>query len=125
MAISGLKTIVIGKFGPFSSPDFVHTIKDRFFAAKVNPEVPKSRQLAPVSMDAIKKAVFEAYGVTEDALAASARGVANDPRDIAIYLARTLKGDSLEQIGDHFDIEKKYSTVGNAIARVQRKSRTI
>jgi len=58
-------------------------------------------------------------GVTEGATASSARGVTNDPRDISIYLVRTLKGDSLEQIGKHFQIEK-YSTVGSAIAREKK-----
>jgi REP element-mobilizing transposase RayT len=100
--------------------DFVQTIKDRFFAAKLNPEVPESRQLAPVTMETIRQAVCETYGISEDALAASARGVTNNPRDISIFLARTLKGDSLKQIGEHFDIEK-YSTVGSAIARVKKK----
>jgi hypothetical protein len=100
--------------------EFVQTIKDRFFAAKLNPEVPESRHLAPVTMEAIKEAVCEAYGINEDALAASARGVTNDPRDISIYLARTIKGDSLKQIGEDFGVEK-YSTVGSAIARVKAK----
>jgi REP element-mobilizing transposase RayT len=100
--------------------EFVQTIKDRFFAAKLSPEVPESRQLTPVTMEAIKTAVCEVYGITEDTLALSARGTTNDPRDIAIYLARTLKGDSLTQIGEHFKI-KKYSTVGSAIARVKKR----
>ena len=101
--------------------DFVQSIKDRFFAAKLSPEVPESRQLAPITMDAIKAAVCEAYAVTEDALAASARGTTNDPRDICIYLARTLKGDSLKEIGVRFNIEK-YSTVASAVARVKGKA---
>lgn len=100
--------------------EFVQAIKDRFFAAKLSPEVPESRQLAPVTMEAIKKAVCEAHGVTEDTLAKCARGIANDPRDISIYLARTLKGDSLKHIGEHFNIEK-YSTVASAVARVKGK----
>jgi len=100
--------------------DFVQSIKDRFFAAKLSPEVPESRQLAPITMEAIKGAVCEAYAVTEDALASSARGITNDPRDICIYLARTLKGDSLKQIGERFNIEK-YSTVASAIARAKGK----
>ncbi|MDY0227888.1 MAG: transposase [Desulfomicrobium apsheronum] len=100
--------------------DFVQTIKDRFFVAKLSPEVPESRQLAPVTIEAIKKAVCEAHGVTENVLASSVRGITNDPRDISIYLSRILKGDSLKQIGEHFKIEK-YSTVASAIARVKRK----
>jgi chromosomal replication initiation ATPase DnaA len=53
-------------------------------------------------------------------LAASARGVTNTPRDISIYLARALRGDSLKHIGEYFEIEK-YSTVASAIARVKSK----
>ena len=103
--------------------DFVQSIKDRFFAAKLSPEVPESRQLSPVTMEAIKEAVSEAYGIAQDALNSSARGITNDPRDISIYLARALKGDSLKQIGEHFGIEK-YSTVASAIARAKGKIET-
>ncbi len=71
-------------------------------------------------MEAITEAVCAAHGVTDDSLDASVRGVTNDPRDISIYLARKLKGDSLKHIGEHFNIEK-YSTVASAIARVKGK----
>jgi REP element-mobilizing transposase RayT len=99
---------------------FVQAIKARFFASKLSPEVPESRLLAPVSMDRIKHAVCEAFDVSADALAQTARGSTNDPRDISIYLARTLTGASLKHIGGHFDIEK-YSTVGSAVSRVKTK----
>ena len=100
--------------------EFVQSIKDRFFAAKLSEEVPESRQLSPITMDAVKEAVCKAFDVTEKELGSSARGITNDPRDIAIYLARALKGDSLKQIGEYFKIEK-YSTVASAIARVKGK----
>jgi REP element-mobilizing transposase RayT len=98
--------------------EFVQTIKNRFFSAKLSPEVPESRQLAPVTTEAIKEAVCNAFGVTEETLGSSARGITNTPRDISIYLARVMKGESLKQIGEHFEIEK-YSTVASAIARVK------
>lgn len=100
--------------------EFVQTIKDRFFASKLSTEIPESKQLTPVTMESIKETVCRAYGITEDALAASARGVTNTPRDISIYLARALRGDSLKHIGEYFEI-KKYSTVASAIARVKTK----
>jgi REP element-mobilizing transposase RayT len=100
--------------------EFVQTIKDRFFTSKLSTEIPESKQLTPVTMEAIRENVCQAYGITEDALAASARGVTNTPRDISIYLARALRGDSLKHIGEYFEIEK-YSTVASAIARVKSK----
>ena len=98
--------------------EFVQTIKDRFFASKLSVEVPESRQLSPVTMEAIKEAVCNAFSITDDTLGSSARGITNTPRDISIYLARAMKGESLKQIGEHFEIEK-YSTVASAIARVK------
>jgi chromosomal replication initiation ATPase DnaA len=56
--------------------------------------------------------------VPPESLASSARGVTNEARDIAIYLARSLRGDSLNVIGAYFGIEK-YSTVGSAVSRVR------
>jgi len=100
--------------------EFVQTIKDRFFTSKLSTEIPESKQLAPVTMETIKEAVCQTYGITEDALAASARGVTNTPRDITIYLARTLRGDSLKHLGEYFEIEK-YSTVASAIARAKTR----
>jgi REP element-mobilizing transposase RayT len=100
------------------SQKFVQSIKDRFFASKLSAEVPQSRSLAPVSMESIVSAVCSVCGVPPESLASSARGVTNEARDIAIYLARSLRGDSLNVIGAYFGIEK-YSTVGSAVSRVR------
>ena len=102
------------------TPEFVQAIKDRFFASKLSPEVPESRLLAPVSLEAVTAAVCEFYGVGEEDLATSGRGVGNEARDMAMYLARTLTGASLGAIGRHFNTDK-YSTVGSAIARAKAR----
>lgn len=102
------------------SRKFVQSIKDRFFASKLSSEVPQSRTLAPVSMESIVRAVCAACGVPAESLESSARGVTNEARDIAIYLARSLRGDSLNAIGAYFGIEK-YSTVGSAVSRVRAR----
>jgi len=81
------------------SQKFVQSIKDRFFASKLSAEVPQSRTLAPVSMEAVVRAVCVFCEVNADSLAFSARGVTNEARDIAIYLARSYRGDSLNSIG--------------------------
>lgn len=100
--------------------EFVQSIKDRFFASKLSPEVPESRLLAPVSLEAVTAAVCEFYGVGAEELDTSVRGVVNEARDMAMYLARTLTGASLRAIGEHFKTDK-YSTVGSAIARAKAK----
>ena len=103
------------------SQKFVQSIKDRFFASKLSAEVPQSRSLAPVPMESIVSAVCSACNVPPESLSSSARGVTNEARDIAIYLARSLRGDSLNAIGAYFGIEK-YSTVGSAVGRVRARS---
>lgn len=103
--------------------EFVQTIKDRFFTAKLSPEVPQSRQLAPVTAEDIRDAVCKVYVVEETTMQSSSRGITNEPRDVAMYLARTLRGDSLNRIAAEFKIEK-YSTVASAISRIKMKIET-
>jgi chromosomal replication initiation ATPase DnaA len=47
------------------------------------------------------------------------RGVLNEPRNVAVYLLRQIRGESLNDIGELFNI-KAYSTVSNIIRRVSR-----
>jgi chromosomal replication initiation ATPase DnaA len=49
----------------------------------------------------------------------SQRGVFNEPRNMAIYLTRQLRGDSLNQIGLDFRMNN-YSSVSSAIERTKR-----
>ena len=46
------------------------------------------------------------------------RGIANEPRSVAIYLMRHLRGDSLEEIGREFKIAK-YSSVSSVVERIK------
>jgi hypothetical protein len=55
------------------SEGFVSAVKEKFFARRLDDEVPESRQLAP-EVDEIKKAVCEVYGVAEAELLLSRRG---------------------------------------------------
>ena len=96
---------------------FVNTIKEEFFSRKIDDEVPESRQLAP-DPDWIKKTVCEFYGIDKTDLIRSRRGVFNEPRNVAIYLSRRLRGDSLREIGDRFGINK-YNSVSSVIERVR------
>ena len=99
------------------SERFVHTLKERFFSRDVDEEVPQSKELAP-EKDRIKRAVCEFYRINEAELLRSRRGDFNEPRNVAIYLTRRLRGDSLKEIGEQFQMDK-YSSVSSAIERMK------
>ena len=46
------------------------------------------------------------------------RGYFNEPRNVAVYLIRHLRNDTLKQVGEQFGIEK-YSTVSSIVERVK------
>jgi len=66
------------------------------------------------------KAVCKFYDVEEGDLAAVRRGVRNEPRDVAIYLLRTVCGEPLMQIGQAFGMTQ-HSSVSSAVMRINEK----
>ena len=52
------------------------------------------------------------------ALYRSRRGISNEPRNVAIYLLRTLRGDNLEEIGRDFNISR-FISVSSVIERIK------
>ncbi|MBW2194722.1 MAG: transposase [Deltaproteobacteria bacterium] len=105
---------------------FVDRIKEMFFSNKIHEEVPQSRFLAP-DVDKIVEEVCKYYKVTREDILISKRGHFNEPRNVAIYLTRCIRNDTLKGVGETFGIEKN-STVGSVVARVKReieKDRTI
>lgn len=101
------------------SKGFIHRIKERFYATKTDDEVPQSRELAP-EVGQILKAVENFYGISKKELIESRRGVFNEPRNMAMYLTRHLRGDTLKQIGLDFKINK-YSSVSSVIERIKKR----
>jgi len=89
----------------------------RFLSVK-SCEVPESKRLAPTS-DTIISSVCEHYGVSFNELLITRRGIFNEPRNIAVYLLRQIRGENLNNIGELFNI-KAYSTVSSIIRRVSR-----
>ena len=59
----------------------------------------------------------EYYRVQENELMQSRRGFFHEPRNVAIYLTRRLRGDGLKQIGETYRMNK-YSSVSSAIERM-------
>ena len=102
-------------FGPES---FITEMKEKYYFKKKSYEVPESKRLAPAS-DSIISSVCENYGVTFSELMVTRRGIFNEPRNIAVYLLRQIRGESLNNIGKLFNI-KAYSTVSSILRRVSK-----
>ena len=98
---------------------FVDKIKESFFANKTHEEIPESRFLAP-DVDRIVEGVCKYYKVSMDDILVSKRGYFNEPRNVAIYLIRCIRNDTLKGVGKAFGITKN-STVGSVVERVKHK----
>ncbi|MBW1920837.1 MAG: transposase [Deltaproteobacteria bacterium] len=101
------------------SDRFLDWVKSSFFPAKFHKEVPESKMLSP-DAERIKEEVCRSYGVSRADLYRSRRGISNEPRNVAIYLLRTLRGDNLEEIGRNFNINR-FSSVSSVVERTRRK----
>jgi putative transposase len=102
-------------FGPES---FITGVREKYYFTKRSYEVPESKSLAPAS-DRIISTVCKHYGVSFNQLLGTRRGISNEPRNIAVYLLRQIRGETLYNIGEQFNI-KAYSTVSSIIRRVSR-----
>jgi len=99
------------------SKSFVDRIKEKYFTLKNFEEIPETKRLAP-DVNKIKSAVCRAYKIKEDELYVTRRGFFNEPRNVAVYLIRRVRNDTLKQVGEQFGIEK-YSTVSSIVERVK------
>ncbi|UCG66506.1 MAG: transposase [Deltaproteobacteria bacterium] len=99
------------------SKKFIDKVKNLFFSDKSHEEIPEAKILAP-DPDRILGAVSNLYNVGMDDLVRSRRGYFNEPRNVAIYLTRRLRGDTLKVVGEVFGINKN-STVSSSVDRVK------
>ena len=98
---------------------FVGWVKDKFFNEKTHQEVPESKSLAP-DREKIRQVVCKTYGVNEEDLFKVKRGIFNEPRNVAIYLTRQLRGEGLVEICRDYNL-KKYSSASSVIERVRER----
>ena len=99
------------------SEGFIERMRRMFSVDKRHVEVPESKSLAP-EVKRIKEVVCRSYDVEKEALTVTRRGIANEPRNVAIYLMRHLRGDSLEEIGREFEVAR-YSSVSSVVERIK------
>ena len=98
---------------------FIDWVKGKYYALKADQEVPQAKDLAPET-DLIINAVCKFYNVSRDELYRSRRGRFNEPRNVAIFLNRKLRRDSLKEIGRQFQMEK-YSSISSIIERMKKQ----
>ena len=99
--------------------EFLYWVKNRYFEGKVHIEVPDSKLLAP-DKERIQELVCRTYGITKGELLKSKRGTFNEPRGVAIYLTRTIRGEGLMDICRYYHL-KKYSSASSVVENVKKK----
>lgn len=116
-----LVRVLDGKKPPsmLGSDKFISWIKNRFFKKKKNKEVPASKELAP-DLDAIISEVSRYYETKPSLLKSVRRGIENEPRDVAIYLIRSLRAEPLMRVGAIFGLNR-HSSVSSAVMRIKIK----
>ena len=108
------------KWPPIIGSDvFLDWVKETFFEKKHHVEIPESKALAPET-EKIKEMVCRSYGVKDEDILFSKRGMRNEARNIAIYLLRQLRGSKLDEIGSEFGL-RNYSTVSTIIERTKNR----
>ena len=117
----GLSQLMESKKWPsvLGAKAFTDWIKGQYYHRKDNSEIAQGRELAP-EPEEILSAVYDAYAITPEALSVSKRGTFNEPRNVALFLFRRVRRDSLKDIGAWFHI-KKYSSVSSAIERLKAR----
>ena len=93
-------------------------IEETFFDRK-HPQIPQSGQLSP-PREKILETALSFYHCSEKALFTSRRGVYNEPRNVAMYLLRQLRGEPLTDIGEIFGLTQ-YSSVSSVIQNVKHR----
>ena len=96
--------------------EFMARVRGRFYSKKTDFEVPQRKELTP-AWDRLVEVVSRGYRVKREDLFYIRRGHGNEARNVAIYLARRLRGERLE-IGEAFKIDR-YSTVSSIVERMK------
>lgn len=104
------------------SREFIDWVKEKFSELLFKEEIPEARKLAP-DTGMIKRAVCEIYGIDSARLEGLHRGKENEPRDVAVFLARRLRRDTLVEVGNAFGITN-YSSVSTIVESMKRKIST-
>jgi putative transposase len=113
--------IISGKIWPvcIGPQGFIDRIKETYGAGKIHKDVPLSRELRPDN-HRILEVVCKSYDKAASDILKMRRGKMNEGRNVAIYLTRRLRRDTLKEIGAQFGIEND-STVSSIMERIKKK----
>lgn len=98
---------------------FIDWVKERYGEEKISRDIPSSRELLP-DMEKIVENICEVYRTTFQEIIKMRRGKGNEARNVAIYLSRKLRRDTLREVGKYFNIDND-STVSSVMARVKER----
>jgi len=101
------------------SSAFVQWVKDIYSDLIHQEEVSSAATFAP-SIAAIKTAVAKSLKINQKSLMSSIRGCLNEPRNLALYLSRTLTGGKLEEIAKEFFLPQPRS-VSTSVGRMKKR----
>jgi putative transposase len=99
------------------SEGFIGWVRAKFHNLRDYQEIPERRLLAP-GLEAIKSAVCAEYQIDRSQLLRSNRGMSNQARNVAMYLARRFSGETLKAIGKAFGLGN-YSSVSSVVSRMK------
>jgi len=94
--------------------EFISFVKEKYYNKKMNKEIPDSYNLSP-DTDRIKEVVCKYYNLDVKRLCKSKERSFNEPRNVAIYLSRYYRNDTLEQLGKDFSLNRP-SSVSSALS---------
>jgi REP element-mobilizing transposase RayT len=100
---------------------FCEEIRARIGNRKLNDEIPQSRQeRSRPTLRQIERVVCEGYRVEGAQLYQKRRGIWNEPRNVAIYLARQRIGYPLKEIGARWG-GLKYSSISSMVYAMKQR----
>ena len=105
----------------WGSETFCEKIRARIGDRKLNDEIPQSRHERPrPTLKQIERVVCEGYRVEGAQLYQKRRGRWNEPRNVAIYLARQRTGYPLKEIGARWG-GLKYSSISSMVYAMKQR----
>lgn len=103
------------------SPSFIEKIRERYVKRyEEDYELPEAKRIGKIPLNEIAKLVAREYQVDVDKMRRGRKKVKNQPRRMAIYIAKRYVGYSLRDIGEFFQIGS-YTGVSSIVRRVRKE----
>jgi REP element-mobilizing transposase RayT len=106
-------------FSILGSNPFMRWVKDTYFHLVQKEDISTYKTFAPTILE-IVDAVCRSYKCSPTDLSMSLRGKENEPRNVAVYLARMLTGKRLADIGQHIGFAKS-SAISGVLHRTRKR----